>query len=49
MVDLPSRLALAYLRATEFASRRLEREEGQGMVEYALMKLSSQRAGGPSP
>jgi pilus assembly protein Flp/PilA len=37
MVDLPSRLALAYLRATEFASRRLEREEGQGMVEYALI------------
>jgi pilus assembly protein Flp/PilA len=37
MVDLPNRLALAHLRATEFASRQLDREEGQGMVEYALI------------
>jgi pilus assembly protein Flp/PilA len=37
MVDLPNKLAFAYLRATELASRHLEREEGQGMVEYALI------------
>jgi pilus assembly protein Flp/PilA len=31
-------LSTAYLRATEFIARRLERDqEGQGMIEYALI------------
>jgi pilus assembly protein Flp/PilA len=29
--------ALLFLRATEFARTRLTREDGQGMVEYALI------------
>jgi pilus assembly protein Flp/PilA len=38
MSDLSGALATLYLRATEFARTRLTaREEGQGMVEYALI------------
>ncbi len=38
MTDLAEVLSALYLRATEFARTRLTaREEGQGMVEYALI------------
>jgi pilus assembly protein Flp/PilA len=38
MAELLQALAARYLRATEFATRALSRDEdGQGMVEYALI------------
>jgi pilus assembly protein Flp/PilA len=38
MADLYQRLSAVYFRGTEFIARHLERdEEGQGMVEYALI------------
>jgi pilus assembly protein Flp/PilA len=38
MPDASGLLALLFLRATEFARTRLTaREDGQGMVEYALI------------
>ena len=37
MADIQRTLANAYLRALEFIAGGFEREEGQGMVEYALI------------
>jgi pilus assembly protein Flp/PilA len=38
MTDLSAALSALYLRASEFGRTRLTaREEGQGMVEYALI------------
>jgi pilus assembly protein Flp/PilA len=37
MVDPYRTLANLYLRTTEFVARQVERQEGQGMVEYALI------------
>jgi pilus assembly protein Flp/PilA len=38
MSDLPGLFALLYLRASEYGRTRLAaREDGQGMVEYALI------------
>jgi pilus assembly protein Flp/PilA len=37
MSDPHDSVATLYLRMTEFVAQQVDREEGQGMVEYALI------------